>query len=266
MAAGRADQHRRANQRAGLVDVHELELGQRQLLAGRAEIDALAAGHAARAGGEGEQPHHLELLARLVGEAMLRHQLERERLQRIACQQRRRLVVLDGRQIVVHQRVRMDQLDRARRSVQRAHRHAKHFACGINHQGAHALAAVAGVAHRFVQARGRDVRRRHDAREHRFHAGLHPAHPGVEARVSHESVLPRSVSGFSTSPSRTFTCSRAASSCCWQKRASSRPRLCVASACSSESSPLSMRLTIFSSSASALSKVSSGGGWLIAER
>ena len=45
----------------GLVDVHELELGQRQRLAGGLEVDALAARHAARAGGRGERLHHLEL-------------------------------------------------------------------------------------------------------------------------------------------------------------------------------------------------------------
>ena len=55
IAAMRAEQHGGADQRAGLVDVHLLEFGQRQRLADGGEVDGLAAGHAARAGSVGEQ-------------------------------------------------------------------------------------------------------------------------------------------------------------------------------------------------------------------
>src|SRR5574340_799169 len=50
LAAVRAEQYRGANQGAGLVDVHELELGQVERLADAGKIDRLAARHAARAG------------------------------------------------------------------------------------------------------------------------------------------------------------------------------------------------------------------------
>ena len=46
-AARGADQHRSADQRAGLVDVHELELGQRECPSRRREIDTLPTRHAA---------------------------------------------------------------------------------------------------------------------------------------------------------------------------------------------------------------------------
>jgi hypothetical protein len=48
LSAVGAEQHGGAYQRAGLVDVHELELADGQLLADGREVDRLSAGHAAR--------------------------------------------------------------------------------------------------------------------------------------------------------------------------------------------------------------------------
>ena len=102
--------------------MHELELRQRERLAGRLQIDLLPTRHAARAGRERQRLHHVELRARVVGQPVLGEQLEGERLQRIADQQRGRFVVLHvhgrlaapehvivhARHVVVHERVGVD--------------------------------------------------------------------------------------------------------------------------------------------------------------
>ena len=122
----RAQQHRRADQRAGLVDMHEFQFGQRQRLADAGKIDSLPAGHAARTGGCCQQPDHFQLAQRVFAQTMFREQLERQCLQAVTDQQRGRLVILDmagrlaaaqhivvhARHVVMHQRIGVDQLDR----------------------------------------------------------------------------------------------------------------------------------------------------------
>ena len=54
-AAARTEQHCGADQLAGLVDVHVLQLGQGELPPGAGEVDRLPARHAARAGGGSQQ-------------------------------------------------------------------------------------------------------------------------------------------------------------------------------------------------------------------
>ena len=103
-----------------------LELGERERLAGRLEVDLLAARHAARAGGKRQDRQHFQLRPGRLRKLVLGHQLESERLQRVADEQRRRLVVFDvhgrlaapqdvvvhARHVVVHQRIGMDHLHR----------------------------------------------------------------------------------------------------------------------------------------------------------
>ena len=122
-----AEQHGGADQRAGLVDVHEFEFRLVKRLADRGEIDGLAAGHAARAAGVGQQGDHFELACRTSPIGWLGQQLEGQRLQAVADQQGGRLVVLDvagrlaaaqhvvvhARQVVMHQRIGVDQFDGA---------------------------------------------------------------------------------------------------------------------------------------------------------
>jgi hypothetical protein len=181
------------------VNVHEFELGQREGASDGLEIDLLPARHAARAGGERERFNHFELRARVVGKALIGEELERRRLKGIADEERRGLVELDmhgglaaaqdvvvhARQVVMHQRVRVDQLDRARRDLETLGRRVSDFACGESEQRPHALAAFERrVAHCLVQARGSDVRCRQKARERAFHARLHVAHPGLKVTVA----------------------------------------------------------------------------------
>ena len=90
------------------------------------EVDRLPAGHAADAGRLGE--HRAGSGA--VGKAALGEHAERERLQRVAGEQRRRLaerdvarrlaaaqrVVVHAREVVVNERIGVDELDRGRRA------------------------------------------------------------------------------------------------------------------------------------------------------
>ena len=121
-------------------------------------------------------------------------------MQGVADQQRGRFVVFDvhGRpaaaehvvvhagKIVVHERVRMHQLHGARRDFQPLGHRAGDFAGRKAKERPHALAATEhGVAHRLVQARGRDMDAGKQARQRALHARLHFTHPGLEGRVSH---------------------------------------------------------------------------------
>ena len=191
------------------MNVHELQLRQRQRAPGRFEVDLLPAGHAARAGRERQDLHHFELRARFVGDAVLGQQLEGERLQRVAHQQRRSLVVLDVQrrlaapenvvvhagQVIVHQRIGVDQLDRGRCDLDPLRACIGQLAGGECQQRPHALAALQrGIAHGFVQARRRKVRLRQQTRKRRFHPRLDCPHPGSKAGLSllHRlQVLPR---------------------------------------------------------------------------
>ena len=97
-------------------------------------------------------------------------------------------VVVHARQVVVHERVGVDQLDRRRRDLQPLCRRAAHFTRGEGEQRPHAFASAEHrVAHRFVEPMRRNVRLGEEARKRALHAGLEVAHPGLEARVTHSS-------------------------------------------------------------------------------
>ena len=118
-AAMRTQHHRRADQRAGLVNMHVLQLRQFELLAHRIQIDGLASGHATTATGMRQEAHHLDLLLGPIGQRHIRDQLKRQRLQAVPRQQCRgfselhvhgRLsppqhVVVHAGQVVMHQRI-----------------------------------------------------------------------------------------------------------------------------------------------------------------
>jgi len=65
-----AEQDRRTDQRARLVDVHLLQLWQRQLFANAGKVDGLSACHAARTAGDGQQLHHLQLSGCVIAQAL----------------------------------------------------------------------------------------------------------------------------------------------------------------------------------------------------
>ena len=100
----------------------------------------------------------------------IRQHCERQRLQRIAGQDRGGLVegdvhgglaaaqgvVVHRRQVVMHQRIAVDQFDRGGGGIELRVGRAERIAGGMDEQGPHALAAVEhAMAHRGVQARGR---------------------------------------------------------------------------------------------------------------
>jgi hypothetical protein len=108
--------------------VHVLELGQRERLADRVEVDRLAARHAARAAGDARRAAIIFSWSAGRRRAVLGEELEGEALQRVAREERRGLVelhvagglaaaqdvVVHAGQVVVDERVRMDHLDRGR--------------------------------------------------------------------------------------------------------------------------------------------------------
>ena len=181
--------HRGADQRAGLVDVHELELGQRQRLADGLEVDRLPARHAARAGGHGEDLAPSRAAPRGSSASRCSASSWNARLCSasptssavassnstwhggLAAAQH---VVVHAGQVVVHQRIGVDQLDRGAGDLAAARaRAAGHLAGGERQQRPHALAAAEhGIAHRLVQARRRDVAGGQQPRQRRFHARL----------------------------------------------------------------------------------------------
>jgi hypothetical protein len=180
------------------VDVHELEFGEVERLAHGGEVDRLAAGHAARAGCLREELHHLQLGRGIVGERPAREDVEGEALQRVADQQRGRLVELDvhrglaapervvvhRRHVVVHQRIGVDQLDRGGGVLDALGVGAGDLAGGEGEQRAHALAAAQhGVAHRLVEALRGDPGGGEPLGQHAFHACLACLHPG--GKISH---------------------------------------------------------------------------------
>jgi hypothetical protein len=173
--------------------VHVFEFGLRKRLARGLHVDRLSTRHAARTGGNGERLHHRQLGRGIVGQHVIGKQLKGQRLQRIAHQQRGRLVVFDmhralaaaqdivvyARHVVMHQRVAVDHFDRASGDVEARRIRAYHFARGKRQQRPHPLAALQrGVAHRLVQARRNLLRTRQVARESCFDARLDGSHPG----------------------------------------------------------------------------------------
>jgi hypothetical protein len=235
-AALGAEQDRRADQGAGLVHMHELQLGARQLLAGALDVDHLAAGHAARAGRLCQQPKHAELALRIVGQDVVGEQQEGLRLQGVADQQRGGLVVLDmaGRlaaaqdvvvhagQVVVHQGVGVDHLDGAAGDVEARRIGAGKFSGGMAQQGTNPLAAAeGGVAHRPVQALRGNVGGGQQVFQRTLGALLHGSHPALEIHRVYSGAPDRSRSSPASS---TWIFCSAAASAPWQCLSRTAPR------------------------------------------
>ena len=145
--------------------MHAGERCQRLLLAGGINIQRLAAAHAGRAGGMGQGLQACHTQCRRQGR--IGQQAERTGLQCVTGEDRGGFVegdvggglataqgvVVHGRQVVVHQRIGVDQLHRHRCGIEPVQRGTEHLAGGIDQQGAHALAATEhGIAHCLVQA------------------------------------------------------------------------------------------------------------------
>ena len=157
--------HAGLDQRPGLVSVHQLEGIAIELEAHRAEVDGLAADHPRRPGGARQHGEHAQAqggILRVV--AFLGHGLEGQALQAVAGKDgaglvlvggglaATQVVVVHGRQIVVHQRIGMDQLDRAGGAVGAGLVTIQCFAGGVDQQRADALATVHhAVAHGLVE-------------------------------------------------------------------------------------------------------------------
>jgi hypothetical protein len=172
-------QHRSADQCAGLQPVHALELLGAQPAALGIEIDGLPAGHAERSRGVGEQAHEVDHLPG-IEPGRVRQHLERERLQCVRGEDRRGLVelavhrglaapqvvVVHRRQVVVHQRERVQQLDRSGRGIEQRRVERQAFPGRVHQERPHPLAAVHRVTHGLVEA----FRRRVRARQHPIEA------------------------------------------------------------------------------------------------
>ena len=165
VAAQRTHAHRRADQCAGLQCMHAGQCRQGLLLAGGIDVQRLAATHARGAGrvGQGLQAGH----AQRGRQWRVGQQAEGAGLQRIAGQDGGRFVegdmggrlaaaqgvIVHRRQVVMHQRIGVDELDGHRRRVQVFRLRAEQVATGVHQQRAHALAAAQHrIAHRLVQA------------------------------------------------------------------------------------------------------------------
>ena len=219
------------------------------------QVDRLAAGHAARAAGDRERCFSISsCAARVVGEPLFAPAswnasdcsaspdeqrgglVELDVARRLAAAQH---VVVHARQVVVHQRIGVDQLDRAGRRLRAAPASRRgQLARGEREQRAHALAAAEHrVAHRACRRCGRDLRRGQEALPARLRCA-----PGSLAIQAAKSLVWFAAPGkvLRVSSSSTCTCCWACASSVWQYCASSRPRLCAASDCSSESCPDSM--------------------------
>jgi hypothetical protein len=134
------------------------------------QVDRLAAGHALAARGAREQAAQRGLGGGGNLVALGRQQLEGQRLQRVAGQQRIGLaelhvhrglaaaqhVVVHAGQVVVHQRIGVDQFGGAGRAQRRGLVAADRFAGGQHQQRPQPLAAVEhGIAHGVAQQHGR---------------------------------------------------------------------------------------------------------------
>ena len=111
----------------------------------------------------------------------VRQHFEGARLQRIAGENGRgfvegamtggpataQVVIVHGRQVVVHQAVDVDEFDRGRGGVEQFQRRAERFAGGVHQHGTHALAArERAVAHGLEQPRRRGAVDLERARQH----------------------------------------------------------------------------------------------------
>jgi hypothetical protein len=164
--AMRAQQDRGANQRAGFMNMHQLQLGQGQRLAHTRQIDGLTSRHTARTAGLRQQPHHGELLLG-PGQDLLGKQLKSQRLQSVSHQQCGGFIILHmtgwlatpqhivvhARHVVMHQRIHMDHFDSGSHPVQRRRIATDQLARSVSQQRADALATTQRhITHRGVHA------------------------------------------------------------------------------------------------------------------
>ncbi|MCY1450678.1 hypothetical protein D9M71_675040 [compost metagenome] len=168
-----------------------------ELQADRAQVDGLAADHARRACRQCQRTDHLQAdLGVGIAQARVEQGAERQALQPIAGEDRAgfieflvrsrlaatQVVVVHGRQIVVHQRIGVDQLHRAGRAIGLLGLAAQGFARSVGQQRAHPFAAVHhAVAHGFIQPR--QLRARRD--EQGFHGGVDTGLAGRRIRCNH---------------------------------------------------------------------------------
>ena len=189
--AGSPHQHAAQQQGTGLQAVHLAQLRFRQLLAHAGQVNGLTTGHALAACSGAQQTAQPGLHGARDFFAFRQQQLESQGLQGIARQQGRGFselhmhgglataqhIVVHAGHVVMHQRIGMDQLDRAT-GAQRGRALAAHgFGSCPDQQRAQALAAVEyGVAHGFAQTGGRT--NAHPARQCLLGARQALCHPG----------------------------------------------------------------------------------------
>ena len=157
-----------SDQRPGFMDVHGFQLGNIEALAHGFEIDCLTARHAPRSGKHRQVLDHLQARASIVDHfRVVADDVKRKRLQRVAGENRGcfvelavagratapQVVVIHRRQIVMNQRIGMDNLDRAGGAVDFFQLDVKRRSSRVDQYWAHPLAGRQhGVTHRLVQA------------------------------------------------------------------------------------------------------------------
>ena len=159
-----------SDQRAGLAAMNALEAALVDALTLGGHVERLAADHAGGSRGAREPREHFDLRLWSGGELGIRGEhLERERLQRVAGEDRRRFVELPVRrgtaapqivvvhrgQVVVHERVGVNQLDGGGDRVERVFGGSDELAARVDEERSHALSAAEhGIAHRVEQSVG----------------------------------------------------------------------------------------------------------------
>jgi hypothetical protein len=175
--------------------MHGLDLIDAEALPLDGEVDRLTTGHPEASTRLGEQIDQPQSYGRRCGQRWIaREQLERQRLQRIPDQQGRRLVerlvagrpaptqvvVVHGRQVVVHERVNMDEFYGARCRFNLVLGESHGASRRENERRTYALAATEhAVAHGFVQPGRNSARVRKPSGESLLDAQL----PGLDLRA-----------------------------------------------------------------------------------
>ena len=217
--------------------MHELELGHASASCRRASRSiAWPPAMPREPAACGEQLHASQLRRRRRPRAVLGEQLEREALQRVADQQRRRLVELDvarrlaaaqhvvvhARQVVVHQRIGMDQLDRGGRPRRRRRGPRRRARPPRTRAAAARACRRRAPRSAWPRASARAARRRRAAARARARPRSRAAAPPTQTangEVRRRIVARRRArTPCSTPPSRISTCCCASFSRDWQKR------------------------------------------------
>ena len=181
--------------------MHVLEFSQIERLAACSEVDFLSAGHPARTDGSCEQQYGLSSIAQGRG----RQRFEGATLQGIAGEERGRLakcdvtgrlaaakhVVIHARQVVMNERISMDQLDCGSHAVDDCRVCTSELARGVGEQRAYALAAAQhAIAHRLVQALRRLGHWRQEAVDDAFDSPRALARPDGPGDIRMHRVCP----------------------------------------------------------------------------